>query len=58
MAMNLSAASIHDYTMKSITGEDVALSSYKGKVALVVNVASKCCYTPQYKGLEALYQKY
>jgi glutathione peroxidase len=56
--MNLSAASLHDFSMKSIDGGDLPLSTYKGKVALVVNVASKCGYTPQYKGLESLYQKY
>lgn len=49
---------IHDLTMKSIQGKDVALKSYKGKVILVVNVASACGYTPQYKGLQALHDKY
>jgi len=47
-----------DYRVKSIDGKDVDLCSYKGNVVLVVNVASKCGYTPQYKGLEALYEKY
>lgn len=52
------AKSIHDFTMKSIEGKDIPLSVYKGKVMLIVNVASKCGYTPQYKDLEALYRKY
>lgn len=51
-------ASIYDFTMKNIDGKDVPLKSYKGKVVLVVNVASKCGLTPQYEQLEALNKKY
>ncbi len=50
--------SVLDHKVKSIDGETVNLADYKGKVLLVVNVASKCGYTPQYKGLEALYEQY
>src|SRR6516225_7733161 len=47
-----------NFKMKSLDDKDVDLSQYQGKVVLIVNVASKCGYTPQYKGLEALYEKY
>ena len=49
---------IYDISVKDMDGKEVKLSDYKGKVLLIVNVASKCGYTPQYKGLEAIYQKY
>jgi glutathione peroxidase len=52
------ATSLYDFTMQDIDGKDVPLSEYKGKVALIVNVASKCGYTPQYEGLEALYKRF
>ncbi len=45
---------VHDFTMKSITGEDVSLGGYSGKALLIVNVASACGLTPQYAGLETL----
>lgn len=51
-------ASVLDFTMKSIDGKDVPLSTYRGKVIMIVNVASECGYTPQYKGLEALFRAY
>jgi glutathione peroxidase len=57
-AAGFAANSIHEFTMKSIDGQDTPLASFKGKTVLVVNVASQCGYTPQYAGLEALYKKY
>jgi glutathione peroxidase len=52
------AKSFHDFTVKTIDGEDFALSSLKGKKVLVVNVASKCGHTPQYKQLQQLFDTY
>lgn len=49
--------SIYDFTARSIEGADVKMDAFKGKVLLIVNVASKCGFTPQYKGLESLYAK-
>jgi glutathione peroxidase len=51
-------ASPLDFTVKDIDGKDVNLADYKGKVVMIVNVASKCGFTPQYAGLEKLYQSY
>lgn len=50
--------SVHEYSVKNIDGEEINLSAYKGKVLLIVNVASKCGFTPQYKGLEELFEEF
>ena len=54
----LSAQSIYDFKVKDDAGKEVSLSDYKGKVLLIVNTATRCGFTPQYKELEALYDKY
>ena len=50
--------SIYDFSARDLDGASVALSDYRGKTLLIVNVASKCGLTPQYRGLEALYRKF
>src|SRR5271163_4323980 len=52
------AASVYSFTLNSIDGQPAPLANYRGKVVLVVNVASQCGYTPQYSALEATYEKY
>ena len=51
-------SSVYDFTVKDDAGKDVSLADYKGKVLLIVNTATRCGFTPQYKELEALYEKY
>jgi len=50
--------SIYDFVVKDIDGRNVKLSDYRGKVLMIVNVASKCGYTPQYEGLQKIYEQY
>lgn len=58
ICMAASSESVYNFTLKSIDHQPISLSSYHGKVLLLVNVASKCGYTPQYAALESLYKKY
>jgi glutathione peroxidase len=58
LGLSAQTTSIYNFTMDSIDGKPVNLSAFKGKVVLIVNVASKCGFTPQYAALESLYEKY
>jgi len=49
---------VYDFKARTIDGEEVSLSHYRGKVLLIVNVASRCGFTPQYRGLEELYERF
>ena len=51
-------ASIYDFTLKDIDGNEVTLDKFRGKTIMIVNVASQCAFTPQYEGLESLYKQY
>ena len=58
MACTGGKTTLYDFTAETNSGEELHFSQYKGQVLLIVNTASKCGFTPQYDGLEALYQKY
>jgi len=57
-ALSLPAASLYEIPLKNIDGRNTSLDAYKGRVLLIVNVASKCGFTPQYSALQSIYSKY
>src|SRR6266567_4760686 len=57
-AVMAAGKTVHDFTLNSIDGQPAPLSAYKGKVVMLVNVASRCGFTPQYTALEPIYEKY
>jgi len=58
MTVNAQSTALYDYSFIDIDGNDVKLSSFEGKKILIVNVASKCGFTPQYEGLQKLHEQY
>ena len=58
VAVMAGGKTVYDFTLNSIDGQPAPLAAYKGKVVLLVNVASRCGYTPQYAALESIYEKY
>ena len=56
--VEVNAKSFHDFSVESITGKEIKLSDYKNKVVLLVNTASQCGFTPQYSGLQKIYDRY
>src|SRR5262245_53742480 len=57
-ATSFAASTVYEFTLDALDGKPLPLANFKGKVMLMVNVASQCGYTPQYEGLQALYAKY
>src|ERR1700719_4959838 len=57
-AFSAADKTVFDYTLNTIDGQPAPLSAYKGKVVMLVNVASRCGFTPQYSALETIYEKY